>query len=77
MAHRTCEYFRIMATAVTIITSMAQGQRKAKASFFTSEAKAKEESRRWQKRVRKEGERLSALGRFKTKSLKPSTFGAP
>jgi hypothetical protein len=35
-----CEYFRIKATAVTIITSMGSGQRKAKAPFFHDQSES-------------------------------------
>jgi hypothetical protein len=63
VAAEHCEYFRIRAIAVTIITSMGSRSTESESvSFFTSEAEAKEELKKWDERVRKEGEDALVCG---------------
>jgi hypothetical protein len=45
----------------TLLPRWAQGQRKAKALYFTTEAEAKEELKKWDRRFRKEGEDALAI----------------
>jgi hypothetical protein len=57
-----CEYFRTMVTAATIITSMGSRSTESESAFFLPpKRKPKEALKKWDRRIRKEGEDALAI----------------